>query len=193
MTTAPQPLENVFARAWALLQRNWIIIVPGIVIGIAVGVIHALLQPSFAVVQGEDPSATLLRASHSVGTVFIMTCVGLLAFIATQAYTTGMAGAAWQRGTATLADGSAAFQHDAGRILMVAIGLIVLAIVAAILAIPTLGTALIAYYLFCLYSFPAAIVGNAPGWSGITESFRIAAARFVPTLIVGVMIFVISL
>ncbi len=122
----------------------------------------------------------------------ILACLGLLAFIATQAYTTGMAGAAWERGTTDLSDGAAAFQRDFGNIVVTLVGVIVLGFVAALLAVPTLGLSLLVFFLFVLYAFPSAIVGNRPGFSAIAESFRITMARFVPTLILGILIFVMS-
>jgi hypothetical protein len=122
----------------------------------------------------------------------ILAALGVVAYIATMAYTVGMAGAAWAKGTATLADGSAAFSEEAGNILITAIGLILLGIVAAVLAIPTLGLALLAYSLFTLYAMPAAVIGKRPGFGSISESFQIATKRFVPTLIIAILIFVIS-
>ena len=40
-------VESVFSRAWQLLSRNWIIIVPGVVIGLIVGIISGLLTPHY--------------------------------------------------------------------------------------------------------------------------------------------------
>jgi hypothetical protein len=194
-TQAPQSVEGVFSRAWELLTRNWIIIVPGIVIGAILGVLRVLLTP-VPVIYTTSGGTTVYNTGALGATMLsaaLLSLVGLIAFIATQAFTTGMAGAAWARGTTTLADGFAAFQEDAGRILITGLGLIVLAVVALVLAIPTLGIAFLAFYLFTLYAFPSAIVGKASGFNSITESFRITIARFVPTLILGIIIFVISL
>ena len=189
--TTPQPVENVFARAWALLTHNWILIVPGLLIGLIVGVINWVLAPHGYYDTGDATAVgpSLARASRG----FILWIVGIVAGIANQAYTVGMAGAAWERGTATLADGTASFREDAGRIVTTAIGLILLGIVAAFFALPTLGLSILAFYVFTLYSMPAAIVGNRPGFSSIRESFMISRARFVSTLILGVMIVVIAL
>ncbi len=38
-------IGNVFARSWRLLSANWIIIVPGLVIGLLAGILSALLMP----------------------------------------------------------------------------------------------------------------------------------------------------
>jgi hypothetical protein len=183
-----QPIENVFARSWALLTRNWIIIVPGLVVGLAVGIIGQLLAPPAYV---DADAGVIVTGGSFLGNMtrgLVGFALSILAFIANQAFTTGMAGAAWERGTATLADGAASFQEDAGRIVVTALGLIVLGAAALLLAPFTLGLSFLALLVFALYSFPAAIVGNRPGFSSIAESFAIARARFVPTLIVAVLI-----
>jgi len=187
--TEPQPVESVFSRAWELLTRNWIIVVPGIVIGAIVGVLNELLGPH--VVYSADGSVASVTGSFGSGV--LLGLIGTIAYIATVAYTTGMAGAAWQRGSTTLADGSAILQRDAARIFLVAICLIVLGAVAAVLAIFTLGLAILAFFLFTLYVFPSAIVGDRGVAESISESFRITLARFVPTLILGILIFVMRL
>lgn len=193
--TQPQSIERVFSRAWELLTQNWIIVVPGVVIGVVVGILTVLLTPA-PMVYTTASGTTVYNTGGlfaSAGSVLLVGLIGLVAFIATQAFTTGMAGAAWMRGSTTLADGMAAFQNDAGRILLTALALIVLACAAVLLSIPTFFLALLAFYLFTLYAFPAAIVGGRPAIAAITESFQITIARFVPTLILGIIIFAISL
>jgi hypothetical protein len=192
--TQPPSVESVFSRAWELLSSNWIIIVPGIVIGLIIGIINGLLTPH--AYSSADYQNNPGLAMASLGGVFIRAiiigCVGIVGYIATTAYTVGMAGAAWTRGTATLADGSAVFKDDAGNILITGIGLLGLGIVAAILALPTFTLSFLALYVFTLYAMPAAIIGKRPGFSSIAESFQIAAKRFWPTLIIAIIIAVIS-
>ena len=192
--TQPPSVESVFSRAWTLLSSNWIIIVPGIVIGLIVGIIHGLLTPHVYTAADYQNNPGLAMAS--VGGAFVRAIliagVGVLGYICTTAYTVGMAGAAWERGTTTLADGSAAFQERSSNIVMTAIGLILLGIVAAILALPTITLSLLAFWIFTLYAMPAAVIGNQPGFSSIAQSFQIAAKRFVPTLIIAILIAVIS-
>jgi hypothetical protein len=177
--TQPSPsVESVFSRAWELLSHNWIIIVPGIVVGLIVGLISGLLAPhAYTTAEYQnDPSL----AMSNLGSIFIrgvlVAGVGVLGYIA----------------TTTLADGSAAFSERSGNIVMTAIGLILLGIIAAVLAIPTITLSLLAFWIFTLYAMPAAVIGNQPGFSSIGESFRIAAKRFVPTLIIAILIAVIS-
>jgi hypothetical protein len=186
-----QPVENVFVRAWSLLTRNWIIIVPGAIVGIVVGLVKVLLAPTVYVVSTGDYTVT--RTAAGLGGGLLITLVALIGYVITIAYTTGMAGAAWARGTATLADGTVAFQRDSGRIVLVGICVIGLALVAAIIALPTIGLSLLAFYLFTLYAFPSAIVGDRPAMDALTESFRLTLARFVPTLIIAIVIAVLSL
>ncbi|MDQ6941823.1 MAG: hypothetical protein M3169_04810 [Candidatus Eremiobacteraeota bacterium] len=167
---------------------------PGIVIGLIVGIISGLLTPHYysSADYQNDPGLAMANLGGAFVRGILVAGVGVLGYIATTAYTVGMAGAAWQRGTTTLADGSAAFQERSSNIVMTAIGLIGIGIVAAILALPTLTLSLLAFWVFTLYAMPAAVIGNAPGFSSIAESFRIAAKRFVPTLIIAILIAVIS-
>ncbi len=192
--TQPPSVESVFSRAWTLLSSNWIIIVPGIVIGLIVGIIHGLLAPHVytAADYQNDPGLAMASIGGAFVRGMLIAGVGVLGYIATTAYTVGMAGAAWERGTTTLADGSAAFQERSSNILMTAIGLILLGIIAAVLALPTLTLSLLAFWIFTLYAMPAAVIGNQAGFSSIQQSFQIATKRFVPTLIIAILIAVIS-
>jgi hypothetical protein len=185
-----QPVESVFARAWALLTTNWVIIVPGVIIGIIVGVASALLAPTSVTYDASGvPVATV---SGSLFGSALLGLIALVGYIATIAYTTGMAGAAWLRGTTSLGDGTTIFERDFTRIIVVALMLLLLAVVAAILAIPTLGLSVVAFYLFTLYAMPSAIVGDRPAMDAIRESFALTVARFVPTLIIAIVIFVLK-
>lgn len=192
--TQPPSVESVFSRAWQLLSSNWIIIVPGIVIGLIVGVISGVLTPHYytsAEIQA-DPAAAMASLGGMALRGILIALVAVIGYIANTAYTVGMAGAAWTRGTATMADGSAAFSENSGNILMTAIGLIGLGILAAILAPFTLTLSLLAFWIFTLYAMPAAVIGKQPGFGSIGESIQIAMKRFVPTLIIAVLIAVIS-
>jgi hypothetical protein len=184
----PQSFENVFARSWQLLQRNWIIIVPGIVVGLIVGIVNDVVAPPQTY---GDPTTTGGVLTHglarAVGDI-IAGAVGIAGFVVTQCYTVGMAGAAWMRGRATFSDGASALRDDAGNVLGAAIGLFVLGVLAVVLAIFTLGLSLVVYYLFMLYAMPSAVVGNHAGFSAIRESFAIARAKFGTTLIIGLVL-----
>jgi hypothetical protein len=184
---APQNVESTFARSWQLLSSNWVIVVPGLVIGFVVGVIDYLIAP--------HAEATAAGASWwtSASAGILLVLVNLAGYIVSQCYMTGMAGGAWTRAHADLSDGSRAFERDAGNVLVAMIGLFVALVVAGVLALPTLGISLLLYFYFFLYTFAAAIIGERPGFAAMGDSFRIAARRVSPTLIVTIMIAVILL
>ena len=192
----PQSIENVFVRSWDLLTRNWVIIVPGIVVGFAAGVISGGIQFVLSPAIYGDPTTvagSVARFGANVSTALVTSVIGIAAFIITQCYVVGMAGAAWQRGTTTLADGAAALNEDAGNVFIAGLLLLVGGIIAAFLAPFTLGLSLLAFYLFAIYTLPAAIVGNRRGMDALRESFALVRARFAPTLILVICLFAITL
>src|ERR1019366_8975347 len=146
------PVENVFARSWDLLTRKWTIIVPGVVVGLVVGIISGLFSLSQPDTYGQ-PSGTAMSFAFGLGAFvasLILAVVAIAGYIITQCYTAGMAGAAWQRGTTTLSDGSRAVHDDAGNVLMAAIYLFLVGVVAVILAPFTFFLSIFAFYLFTL-------------------------------------------
>lgn len=187
-----QSVENVFARSWELLTRNWIIIVPGIIVGLVVGILTGLLTPD-AGGDASDPFGALARFSTRFASSVIVGIIAIAGYIVTQCYTAGMAGAAWMRGTTTLDDGAIALRADAGNVFVAALGLFCVGIVAAILVLPTLGLSFLAFYVFFIYTIASAVVGNHRGLDALGESFRIAKARFFPTLIIAVLLMIIRL
>jgi hypothetical protein len=188
----PTTVENIFARSWELLARNWAIVIPGVVVGLVVGVIagvFGMLQPEGA------PLGVAGSITTGIGTfasTLIVAVVGVAGYIVTQCYTAGMAGAAWATGTTTLGDGARAVNEDAGNVVGAGIGLLLLGIVAAVLALPTLGLSFAAFYLFTLYTIPSAVVGNRRGFDSLRESFAIARARFGTTLVIGILLLLLQ-
>ncbi len=188
-------VENIFARAWALLARNWVIIVPGAVVGLVVG----LISGAFSMTQPEtygEPSGTAMTLAYGLAgfvSNLILAVVAIAGYIVTQCYTAGMAGAAWHRGVTTLGDGARAVHDDAGNVVMAGIGLLLCGIVAVALAPFTLFLSIFAFYLFTLYTIAAAVVGNRRGFDALRESFAIARTRFGTTLIVGVLLGILQL
>ncbi|GAC1585485.1 MAG: hypothetical protein NVS3B28_08260 [Candidatus Velthaea sp.] len=178
-------VENIFARSWNLLARNPAILIPGIVVGIAVGIIQFFVVPPVDV--SGDPAALNL-AGRAFGAL-MMLAVGVLAYLVTQAYTVGMAGAAWQRGTTDLADGARAFADDAARLFGT---LILLAVVGIVVALLTFGIGWPIFLFFAIYTVPAVVLSNLSPVSALRQSFSIATKRFVPTLIIIVLLVVIS-
>jgi hypothetical protein len=183
-------LENTFKRSWELLSSNWILIVPGLVIGMV-----AAILIGFFVVGGAMSAvgfSAIGAGGAGIGAVFlsalIVGVIGIIAMILTIAYTTGMSAAAWKTGRATLADGAAAFRADSAALLVAIVLLFIIGILAAALSIPTLGLALLAFWVFFLYVFPAIVVGGRDGVAALSESARIAARNIGPTLLVVVLL-----
>ena len=197
MQTEPgRDVGNTFSRAWQLLTSNWIIIVPGIVIAIVFGILTAVLVAAATPHVVYDANGMPTGATSVGGSFWALALTPILAIIATIlsiTYTTGMAGAAWARGTTTLLDGYDAFREDAGHVLMAMIILLVVGIVAAILAPFTLGLSVLAFLLFFIYTMAAAVVGNRPGMEAVTESFQMVIRAFGTTLVIVLLIFVISI
>ncbi|MGH7661116.1 MAG: hypothetical protein ACRENA_09425, partial [Vulcanimicrobiaceae bacterium] len=169
MMPSPPTVESTFARSWELLSTNWIMIVPGFVIGIVVGVINYFISPHATATQYDTTWWTAASAG------ILVALVNLAGYIVAQCYITGMAGAAWERGRTQLSDGSAAFERDAANVFVAIVGLFIALVVAGVLAFVTLGMSLILYFYFFIYTFPAAIVGERPGFAAMGDSFRIAS------------------
>ncbi len=184
-------IGNVFRRSWQLLSSNWIIIVPGLVIGLVAGIVVALVAA---------PGSQLVYDASGIPTgivnnplAFVLgPVISIVATILAITYTTGMAGAAWRTGTTTVSDGGTAFQRDAGNVVVAMIGMLLLGIVAAVLAPFTLGLSLLAFAVFFLYTMPAAVVGEHPGLQALKESVLIARHSLVTTLVVVLLIGVIA-
>lgn len=179
-----EDLGNTFARAWQLLTGNWILIVPGIVIGILTAVVVWLLT-MYGFASAVGFSAVGMGGAGLMSGVLSAMVIGvvvMLSSILVIAYTTGMAGAAWRTGTARLDDGADAFRRDGAQIFSAIILLFLIGIVAVALSIPTLGLALLAFYLFFLYVMPSVIVGERRATEALSESARITAKNFLTTL-----------
>lgn len=185
-----EDLGNTFGRAWQLLTENWILIVPGIVVGIVAALIVWLLA-IYGVASAVGFSAVGMSGVGIMSAFFSAMIVGVVLMLSTIlviAYTTGMAGAAWRTGKATLDDGAAAFRAEGAQVLVAIVLLFILGIIAVALSIPTFGLALGAFYLFFLYTLPSVIVGNRMATDALAESARITAKNFLTTLIIVILL-----
>jgi len=183
----PISAENLFSRSWEILNRNWSIVIPGLIVAIVSGVVTYLLAPSVYVGDG-----TVVVTTSFLGRSFAF-IVQTLAAIITISYTTGMAAAAWRTGTASFADGYAAFTQEGGHVFTAMIALFIAGIVAAILAPFTIGLSLLACFFLFLYTMAAAVIGNYGWFAALAESYRIAVARAATTAIILVVFIVIAI
>lgn len=160
-------VENIFARSWTLLARNPVIVVPGIVVGLATGIILFFYPDAW-----------------------MSALIGVLAYVITQSYVVGMAGAAWRNGRTTLADGAAVFSQDAVRVLLT---MLLFAVIGVVLTILTFGIGWLVFLFFAIYTIPAVILGNMTPFDGLKRSFSLAMDRLVTTLIIVALLFLINL
>lgn len=187
-------MKEIFARAFVLLRRNLIIVVPSLVVGLIAAGIASVLSASgylswafFGDLNAQGPGAFWLFFATIVA--FGLRIFGALVVIA---FTTGMAGAAWTRGTATLADGVAAFKREGLQVLVAIVLLFAIGLVAAALVVPTFGISLLAYMIFMIYTMPAVVVGDRHAQDALVDSIRLAAQNFGVTLALVVLIIVLA-
>jgi hypothetical protein len=160
-----------FGHSLRLLARNPAIVVPGLAIGALSAVVATLLEPA-------DP------LDSTIYTRLLQLVVQLVASILSIAFTTGMADAAWIGKRAALRDGARAFRRDAGHVFVAMLALFAIALVAAVLAAYTLSLSLLALVFYCIYTMPAAVVGERSGLRAVGESVEIAFRRPRTTLLV---------
>jgi hypothetical protein len=193
MTQSARDLESTFVHAWQLLARNWVLVLPGLVLA----VLSAVTQFVFVVVvlgtyvitgNGSEDALVASRAFVAIAIVVISIAYAL----AQMAYVTGMAGGAWQHGRTTLRDGWSALAHRFGPILAAAALLFLIGLCAAVLSTVTFLVPLAVYAIFFIYTMASVIIGNRGPVDAIAESARVALKNFWPTVGVVVLIVVIS-
>lgn len=184
-----------FLRAWSLLCRNWVIVVPPIVVGVASSAASSALARSgvlswqfFGDMDVQGPAAFWLF----FGTIVAM-ALRIVAAVVAIAFTAGMAAAAWSRGSARLSDGAAAFRRNGLQAFLALVLLTVLGVLAAALFVPTFGLSVLAYLIFLIYSMPGVLVGNRSAIDSIVESISLAWRGFGVTLAVVLLIIVLAL
>lgn len=187
-------MKDIFLHALVLLRRNLIIVLPSLVVGLIAAGVAALLSSAgylswgfFGDLNAQGPGAFWMFFATIVA-------LGLRIFgaLVVIAFTTGMAGAAWARGTATLADGFAAFKREGLQVLLAIVLLFLIGLVAAALVVPTFGISMLAYMLFMIYTMPAVVVGDRPAQDALVDSIRLAAQNFGVTLALVVLIVILA-
>jgi hypothetical protein len=188
-----ESVENIFARAWSLLTKNPVIMLPGAIVGLVVGILQAVIAPHPHLVDAAgnpDAVAAAASAGGAVVSAALSVVISVLAFLFTQTYTTGMAGAAWLNGTTSLADGRASFREDAGRLLA---AVLLIAVVGILAGVITFGIGWLVVLFFAIYIVPAVVLDNYGAVPALKLSAAIAMKRALPTIIIIVILFAIGL
>lgn len=183
----PEPIrfEVLLSQSWSLFRRNWIVAVPPVIamlIGLAgaAALVGALVAGAIA--RGLFERHAPPPDGGFVGTILtgwlVYVVVMLVVSLWSYAAMYGMADAAWAKGTATFADGFTAFRTRAVSLVVAGIGVCGLAIVAFILALPTLGLAFLALPLVTMYVAPSVVTGRRDGFTAIAESFALVRRFF---------------
>jgi hypothetical protein len=185
---APEPIrfEVLLSQSWTLFRRNWIVALPPVIaFGIIIVAIAAFAAVAVAVVlaHGGFEHAHFENGGSAYVGAFVLAYLGFMVVVVilslwVNAAVYGMADAAWERGTATFGDGFAAFRTRSGALFVAGLGFIGLALVALILALPTLGLAFLAFPLFTMFVLPAVVGGGRGGFDAIGESFRLVRDFF---------------
>jgi len=192
---APPGVDTILARSWALFKRGWIVALPpfiGTVLIMTCVIVYVLALATLGIVavaaRHSETLSPALLGTLVIGYVALL-ILSVLVALWMYAAMFGMADALWERGTTSLADGFTAFRTRGGALFVAGIGFIGLAILAVVLALPTLGLALLAFPLFTMYAVPAIVSGGRGGFEAIGESFRLVRSYFVPSLIAVLVLY----
>ncbi len=194
MTQSVRDLEGTFARSWVLLRSNWIIIVPGIVIGVIGAAAQygiGLLIGTAFVVSGNGSGDALYAEQAVTAVTSVIVAAGFA--LVQLSYITGMAGACWQQGRTTLGDGWSALAHRLLPMIGTWLLLELLAVCAAVFAPVTFYLSLAIYAIFIIYTFASVIIGEHGPVAAIAESSSLAFTNFGPTLGVIALVLAIAL
>ena len=190
MTSFPVSLETILRDAWKLLRRNWVLVVPLLLAGVAILAIVAVFVVVLAVTisPAGNKMSNAVIATIAIGYVVVL-LFALAASIAVTDATYGMADALWIKGTTGLDDGATAARARFGATVVAFVGFLGLAIAALVLLIPTLGLALLAFPVVTMYVFPAVITGGYGGFAAFGESWRLVR-RYFSTSAIGCLILI---
>ena len=192
MTQSAREFENTFVDAWKLLLRNPLIVAACVVAGLlAAGaeyVVGALMDSYTITGNGSRDALEAISAATQI----VLFVVSLFISLVQMAYVTGMAGAAWRNGRATLADGWAALAHRLVPLAGAVVLLLVIGICASVLAPITFMVTRIAYALFFIYTLASVVIGERPPIAAIVQSVSLALANVLPTIGIVAIVLVIS-
>lgn len=189
--TAP---AATFARAWNVLSRNWIIVVPSILVG-AIGAAIATALAGSGWLSWQffgDLNQTGQSGYLSFLASIVAMALRIVGAVVAIGFTCGMAAAAWRRGTAHFADGAEALRRNGVHAFVALVILTLLGLVAAALFIPTFGLSVLAYMVFMLYAMPGVLVGNRGATDAVVESIALSWRSFGVTFLLVVLIAVLA-
>jgi hypothetical protein len=192
VTQTAREFERTFEGAARLLLRNPLIVAACVVTGLlAAGAdyVTEALMDSYAI--SGNGSADALEAITAATQVVIF-IVTLAVSLVQMAYVTGMAGAAWRRGRATLADGWSSLSHRLLALAGAVVLLLLLGICAAVLGPVTFMISDLAYAVFFIYTIAAVVIGERPPIAAIVQSSSLALANVIPTFGVVAIVFVLA-
>lgn len=189
-----RPVASTLLRAWSLLLRNPIIVIPPVVVGIISAAVATALSNGgflswgfFGDMNAQGPGAFWLFFE-----TIVAMALRIVAAVAAIAFTTGMAAAAWSSGGARFSDGAAAFRRNGLQAFFALILLTILGVFAAALLVPTFGLSVLAYLIFLLYTMPGVLVGNRGATDAVVESIGLAWRSFGVTFAVVVLIIALA-
>jgi hypothetical protein len=171
-----------FRRAWSLLIRNPLIVAACVLLGVFSALAQAGAGAAMAAIAISGNGSRDALEAITTATQIVLFIVSLVISLVQMAYVTGMAGAAWRTGHATLRDGWSALSHRLAPVAGATALLVVIGVCAATLAPITFLITLIAYALFFIYTIAAVVIGERGPISGITQSASLALENLAPTL-----------
>ncbi len=192
-------VEPALSQAWILFRRSWRLLIATLLLAsvaaivgfgtlIAVTMVPLALHGAFATHAPLTPEFVARIALLSAG-AFV---VGVAAWLWTYAAAFGIADALLTRGSATFADAVLAFRRCWGALLLAAVGAMLIGMVAVLLAIPTLGLALLAFPLVLMYVPSSIVSGGRGGFAAIGESFRLVRRRLGASALAIVVLIAIN-
>lgn len=183
----------IFTHAFALLTRNPIIIVPGIVLAVLGSLVDAFgstMLSGVAVTSIGSPDAL---AAMQVVTALAIFVVSAALSLVQMMVVTGMAGGAWAHGSTSLRDGWDALAHRLPAAAVAGVLLLAVGFCAAALSPVTFMVPLVLYALLFIYTMAAVVIGGHPPIQALIESARLALRNVAPTLMVVGLVLVMAL
>jgi hypothetical protein len=183
----------IFGRAWTLLVRNPILVVPGIVLAIVGSAIDAagsqMLARYALTTTGTPDTVEAMQAFAAVAIFVVSAAVSLVQMMAV----TGMAGGAWEHGRTSLRDAWDAFAHRLPAATLAGALLLILGFCAAGLSPATFMVPILLYVLLFIYTMAAVVIGGRSPVRALIESCRLALANAGTTFAVVGLILVMAL